>query len=59
MKTQPLKGMRDLLPAEQTLRDHIQAEILATYRAAGFQRVRHLPQGRVGAAVGPGAAVEQ
>ena len=39
MKTQPLKGMRDLLPAEQTLRDHIQAEILATYRAAGFQRI--------------------
>ena len=39
MKTQPLKGMRDLQPAEQTLRDHIQAEILATYRAAGFQRI--------------------
>lgn len=39
MKTQPLKGMRDLLPAEQALRDHIQAEILATYRAAGFQRI--------------------
>ena len=39
MKTQPLKGMRDLLPAEQTLRDHIQSEILATYRAAGFQRI--------------------
>ena len=30
MKTQPLKGMRDLLPNEQALRDHIQAEILAT-----------------------------
>lgn len=39
MKTQPLKGMRDLLPHEQALRDHIQAEILATYRAAGFQRI--------------------
>ena len=39
MKTQPLKGMRDLLPNEQALRDHIQAEILATYRAAGFQRI--------------------
>ncbi len=39
MKTQPLKGMRDLLPKEQALRDHIQAEILATYRAAGFQRI--------------------
>ena len=24
MKTQALKGMRDLLPAEQTLRDYIQ-----------------------------------
>ena len=39
MKTQPLKGMRDLLPAEQALRDYIQGEILATYRAAGFQRI--------------------
>lgn len=39
MKTQPLKGMRDLLPAEQALRDDIQARILATYRAAGFQRI--------------------
>ena len=39
MKTQPLKGMRDLLPHEQALRDHIQTEILATYRAAGFQRI--------------------
>ena len=39
MKTQPLKGMRDLLPNEQALRDHIQSEILATYRAAGFQRI--------------------
>lgn len=39
MKTQPLKGMRDLLPAEQALRDDIQGRILATYRAAGFQRI--------------------
>ena len=39
MKTQPLKGMRDLLPREQALRDHVQSEILATYRAAGFQRI--------------------
>ncbi|MDD4851508.1 MAG: histidine--tRNA ligase [Gemmiger sp.] len=39
MKIQPLKGMRDLLPHEQALRDHIQGEILATYRAAGFQRI--------------------
>ena len=35
MKTQPLKGMRDLLPREQALRDYIQGQILATYRAAG------------------------
>ena len=28
MKTQALKGMRDLLPAEQTLRDYIQGKIL-------------------------------
>ena len=35
MKTQPLKGMRDLLPREQALRDYIQGQILDTYRAAG------------------------
>ena len=34
MKTQALKGMRDLLPAEQTLRDYIQGKILETYRAS-------------------------
>ncbi|MFR2614020.1 MAG: ATP phosphoribosyltransferase regulatory subunit, partial [Subdoligranulum sp.] len=39
MKTQPLKGMRDLLPREQALRDYIQGQILDTYRAAGFQRI--------------------
>ena len=39
MKTQPLKGMRDLLRREQALRDYIQGQILATYRAAGFQRI--------------------
>ena len=39
MKTQPLQGMRDLLPREQALRDYIQGQILATYRAAGFQRI--------------------
>lgn len=39
MKIQPLKGMRDLLPAEQALRDHIQGRILETYRAAGFERI--------------------
>jgi len=31
--------MRDLLPHEQALRDSIQGRILATYRAAGFQRI--------------------
>ena len=39
MKTQALKGMRDLLPAEQSLRDYIQGKILETYRAAGFERI--------------------
>ena len=39
MKTQPLKGMRDLLPREKALRDYIQGQILDTYRAAGFQRI--------------------
>ena len=39
MKTQALKGMRDLLPAEQSLRDYIQGQILETYRAAGFERI--------------------
>ena len=31
--------MRDLLPAEQRLRDYIQGQILETYRAAGFERI--------------------
>ena len=39
MKIQALKGMRDLLPAEQTLRDYIQGQILDVYRAAGFERI--------------------
>ena len=39
MKTQALKGMRDLLPAEQALRDYIQGKILETYRASGFERI--------------------
>ena len=39
MKTQALKGMRDLLPNEQPLRDYIQGKILATYRASGFERI--------------------
>ena len=32
MKTQALKGMRDLLPAEQTLRDYIQGKILEIWK---------------------------
>jgi len=39
MKTNPLKGMKDYLPAEQRLRDHIQSQILAIYRASGFERI--------------------
>ena len=31
--------MRDLLPAEQALRDYIQGQILEVYRAAGFERI--------------------
>ena len=36
MKTQALKGMRDLLPAEQTLRDYIQGKILEKKKKVGF-----------------------
>ena len=39
MKTSPLKGMRDILPREQRIRDYVQGEILKTYRAAGFERI--------------------
>ncbi len=39
MKVTPLKGMRDVLPAEQRIRDYVQGEILKTYRAAGFERI--------------------
>lgn len=39
MKTRALKGMRDLLPDEQRLRDYVQNKILDTYRASGFQRI--------------------
>ena len=46
MKIQALKGMRDLLPAEQALRDYIQGQILATYRASGFERISTRPEGR-------------
>ena len=39
MKTSPLKGMRDILPREQRIRDYVQGEILKNYRAAGFERI--------------------
>ncbi len=39
MKTNALKGMRDILPAEQRLRDYVQQKILAEYRASGFERI--------------------
>lgn len=39
MKTNPLKGMKDYLPAEQRLRDYVQGKILETYRASGFERI--------------------
>ncbi|MBR1640499.1 MAG: histidine--tRNA ligase [Treponema sp.] len=39
MKTNALKGMKDILPAEQKLRDYVQRKILETYRASGFERI--------------------
>ena len=39
MKTNALKGMKDILPAEQRMRDFVQGKILETYRAAGFERI--------------------
>lgn len=39
MKTTPLKGMKDILPKEQKLRDYIQGKILETYSASGFERI--------------------
>lgn len=39
MKANPLKGMKDYLPAEQKLRDYVQGRILETYRANGFERI--------------------
>ena len=39
MKTSALKGMKDILPAEQRMRDYVQGKILETYRAAGFERI--------------------
>ena len=39
MKINALKGMRDILPAEQRIRDYVQRKILETYRASGFERI--------------------
>ena len=39
MKTNALKGIKDILPAEQRMRDYVQGKILETYRAAGFERI--------------------
>lgn len=39
MKTTPLKGTRDYLPYEMSIRDYVQGEILKTYRACGFERI--------------------
>ena len=39
MKLNALKGMRDILPEEQKIRDFIQGKILETYTASGFERI--------------------
>lgn len=39
MKAVALKGMRDILPEEQSIRDAVQQKIFQTYRSAGFQRI--------------------
>lgn len=39
MKINALKGMKDILPAEQKMRDYVQGKILQTYREAGFERI--------------------
>ena len=39
MKTNALKGMRDILPQEQRIRDYVQGKILDTYRNSGFERI--------------------
>lgn len=39
MKSTPVKGTSDYLPAQALLRDYLQAVILDTYREAGFQRI--------------------
>lgn len=39
MKVNALKGMKDILPNEQKIRDYVQSKILETYRASGFERI--------------------
>lgn len=39
MKTNALKGMKDILPQEQRMRDFVQSKILETYKASGFERI--------------------
>src|SRR5260370_8083587 len=35
----PARGMRDLLPADVAVRDHVLASISAVYRRFGYQRI--------------------
>ena len=39
MKLNALKGMRDILPEEQKIRDFIQGKIIETYTSSGFERI--------------------
>ena len=39
MKITPVKGTNDYLPADTALRDALQGQILAVYRAAGYNRI--------------------
>ena len=39
MKINPLKGMRDILPKEQRIRDYIEGKILEAYMSSGFERI--------------------
>ncbi|MCR4714368.1 MAG: histidine--tRNA ligase [Treponemataceae bacterium] len=39
MKINPLRGMRDILPKEQRIRDYIEGKILEAYRSSGFERI--------------------
>ncbi|MCL2159069.1 MAG: histidine--tRNA ligase [Oscillospiraceae bacterium] len=39
MKTSPVKGTNDYLPAEAALREYMQNSILATYTGNGFERI--------------------